>query len=109
MASSISKASSSYSRTFTEKEPTCPGGGRMTWRVAVDEPRTSPYVALYAFISIEESSSDHSEKDALLLDLDAARWLYKTLGEAIEIGEDAEKRAALLDKAEKEITEGKAS
>lgn len=98
---------SSYSRTFTEKEPTCPGGGYMTWRIAVDEPRREPYQALYAFISIEEASSLHDEKDSLLLDLVAARWLHKHLGEAIEIAEDAEKKAEILvaEEASKRLAE----
>lgn len=85
-----------FEKTFTEKEPTCPGGGYMRWRVRVNEPDTAIGEQL-AMISIdEESTTDASNKDSLLLDLDAARWLLGTLYEAIARAE------AVQSKAEKE-------
>jgi hypothetical protein len=79
-----------FERKFQEHDTTCPGGGRMEWRVSVEEPRLG---SITSFIAIEEGSTAHDEKDVLLLDVPAAKWLYKTLGEAIEIAKDAEKKA----------------
>lgn len=79
-----------YSRTRVEDDPTCPGGGKMKWTVNVEEPGEG---AIYAFVGIEEGSTDHDEKDAIVLDVESAKWLYKTLGEAIEVAAASEKKA----------------
>jgi hypothetical protein len=90
----------SFERRFQEREPTAPFGGRMEWRISVEEPEDN---ALYAFIAIEEGVAPGSKgnavtgKDVVVLDVDAAKWLYKSLGEAIEIAKDAEKKAAARD------------
>lgn len=63
----------------------------MKWTVTVEEPGPE---RIYAFITIDEGSTTHDEKDCLLLDVESAKWLHKTLGEAIEIAADAEKKAA---------------
>jgi hypothetical protein len=87
-----------FDKSFVEKEPTCPGGGKMRYRVFVDEPLTQwdgAWKPLNSMIGLEEGSTAHDVKDALLLDLEAARWLYRTLGEAIERASLAEEQAKL--------------
>jgi hypothetical protein len=81
-----------WQRTYVEKEETCPGGGAMRYVVRVDPP-DGVIGELCTMIAIEEGSTAHGEKDAMLLDLDAARWLLATLREAIAEAERAEKAA----------------
>ena len=80
-----------YKRTLVEREATCPGGGKVKWTVVVEEPALG---RIYSFIAIDEGSTMHDAKDSLLLDVEAARWLHKTLGEAIEVAEHAQRKAA---------------
>jgi len=89
---------STFERRFQESEPTGANGSRMEWRLSVDEPQPG---SLYAFIAIEESAllkdgaQSVLDKDVVVLDVTAAKWLYKTLGEAIEIAKDSERKAAM--------------
>jgi hypothetical protein len=76
--------------TWQRKEETCPGGGAMRYVVRVDPP-DGVIAEMYAMIAVEEGSTAHGEKDAMLLNLDAARWLLATLREAIAEAERAEK------------------
>jgi len=84
-----------YVRRFVEREPTCPGGGHTEWKVSVDEPEEG---MLCSLIAISEGSTSHDEKDSLLLDVEAASWLHKVLGEALEIAKDAERKAKAREK-----------
>lgn len=79
-----------YEQSFTEAEPTCPGGGRMRWTIRVEAP--NPGVTESAFVFIEETSTTHSTKDSLLLDLQAAKWLRARLSEAVGVAEAAERK-----------------
>lgn len=93
--SHLKSVKTGYVRKFVEREPTCPGGGRVEWVIAVDEPGEG---ALCSFISVSEGSTSHDEKDCILLDVEAASWLHKMLGEAIEIALYAERKAKLREK-----------
>jgi len=75
--------------THTEREPTCPGGGYMRYVVTVTEPNRT-LGEKHAFIHVEEGSTEHDEKDCMLLDLETARWLRARLDEALAEAERAE-------------------
>lgn len=72
----------SFSRTYVEKEETCPGGGAMRYVVEVSEPDRSIGEENF-FVSIEEGSTAHGEKESMLLDVQAVGWLVGVLQEAL--------------------------
>lgn len=80
LSCSRSVVAEKFEHVYTEKEATAPGGGFMRWRVRV-EPLSQFFST--PMIAVEEDSTACADKDLLLLDLEAARWLRGVLDEAI--------------------------
>lgn len=79
--------------TWTEDEPTCPGGGSMRWTVEVEEPNRA-IGSTHAMISItEDSTNPRIGQDVIFVDVRDAERLIDALTSAVAFARDAEAKA----------------
>lgn len=91
-------ASKPFHESWNEKEPTCPGGGRMRWTVEVEEPDRE-IGSTCAMISVtEDSTSPKYGQDVLLLDVENTVKLIEVLTLALFAAREAEEGARASEK-----------